>query len=368
MTTDRDLSTLLPDPPPPRPAAREAALAEALRRFDGHGTAPTQRPGVPLPPARPVWARPQFALLASAVLVVLVSVPIWWTERDRIAPSVGPTAVTTPKAVEPARAPGGPRRSASAAPMASTPPAAAPAEPAPPSVPVDVEANVNKLPQFAPADRPAAAADAAVAGEATLAQRAAPPPPAAAALRPSPPPPPPPPPAPRVARQAAAEAAVDEADANIVVTGSRRESAPEARAPIPAVADAAPLDGAWNACTLDDPRRNPTVCRGSTRASEGLALAWQGNLDRAIRAFDRAIAAEPDLALAYLNRGLAWQRKGDLDRALADLNRAVARDRTDARAYYHRSRVYRARGEEARAAADAERAIELDPDYAAALR
>jgi tetratricopeptide (TPR) repeat protein len=170
----------------------------------------------------------------------------------------------------------------------------------------------------------------------------------------------------------AAEAAEDE-ERRIVVTGSRVERGDvEARAPIAAVADAAPLDGEWNACTLHDPRRNPTVCRSSAgRAAAqldgGLARAWQGDLDGAIRAFDRAIAAEPDLALAYLNRGLAWQARGDLGRALADLNRAVARDRTGARAYYHRSRLHRARGDAARAEADAERAIALDPDYETVL-
>jgi tetratricopeptide (TPR) repeat protein len=170
------------------------------------------------------------------------------------------------------------------------------------------------------------------------------------------------------ARQAVAEAAADEEDGQIMVTGSRVERGDfAARAPITAVADLAPLDGEWNACTLHDPRRNPTVCRDSAEINDGLALAWQGDLDRAIRSFDRAIAAEPDLALAYLNRGLAWQEKGDLARALADLNRAVARDRTGARAYYHRSLLYRARGDAARAEADAKRAVELDQDYEAVL-
>jgi tetratricopeptide (TPR) repeat protein len=176
-----------------------------------------------------------------------------------------------------------------------------------------------------------------------------------------------------MARQAAAETAADDEDRSIVVTGSRIERGDfESRTPIAAVADLAPLDGEWNACTLHDPRRNPTVCRSSAgraaaQLDDGLALAWQGDLDRAIQSFGRAIAAEPDLALAYLNRGLAWQAKGDLRRALTDLDRAVARDRTGARGYYHRSLLHRARGDTARADADARRAIELDPAYRAVL-
>ena len=365
MSTDHDLSALLPDPPPPRPAAREAALAQALRRFDGQHGGPASRPSAPPAPARPSWARPQVAALASAVLVVLVSVPIWWAERDRILPA---PAEPAPTAAQGAPASAVPPQSATGAPASAAPSAGTPAEPAPPPALAAIEANLDKLPQFVPAQAPSAAADSAAAsatGESNLARLPAAPPRAAPAQRAAAPPPP----APRKARQAAAEAAAEEdEDANIVVTGSRVERGDfETRAPIAAVVDAAPLDGEWNACTLSDPRRNPTVCRDSAQFNEGLALAWQGDLDRAIRAFDRAIAAEPDLALAYLNRGLAWRAKGDLGRALADLNRAVARDRTGARAYYHRSLLYRARGDIARAEADAERAVELDPDYAAVL-
>lgn len=367
MKTDNDLSALVPDPPPPRPAAREAALAEALRRFDGQGPAPTSRPSVAPRPVRPSWARPQVAAFASAVLVVLVSVPIWWAERDRIRPAASepaPAAKQAPRDAEPA--PAAPAQTASATPAAATPagPASAPA-------PAAVESNLNKLPQFVPAQTPPARdtfADAPAAGERSLAQLPAPPPPPApVAAAPGPAGASPALRAQR-ARQEVAEAAAEDESDSIVVTGSRvARGGYEARAPIATVADVAPLDGAWNACTLRDPRRNPTVCRSSARLSEGLSLAWQGDLDRAIEAFGRAIAAEPDSSLAYLNRGLAYQQRGNLDRALADLNRAVARDRTGARAYYHRSLLHRARGDEALAEADAKRAVELDPDYAAVL-
>ena len=356
MSTNHDLSALLPDPPPPRPARREAALAEALRRFDGQAGAAPSRAGTPPPRARPSWARPQVAALASVALVVLVSVPIWWAERDRIlpaAPEPAPPAAQATSDIGPAPSP---------SPRVPPPPAAT--QPAEPEL----------------ADRSASTADVAPAEFArdSVALPLPPPPPPVAAVQ-APPPAAPAqraaaaaPAAPR-ARQEAAETAADEDDSNIVVTGSRVDSSGyEARAPIPAVTDAAPLDGEWNACTLQDPRRNPTKCRdfagrAAAQFDDGLTLAWQGELDRAIRAFDRTIVAEPDLALAYLNRGLAWQAKGDLDRALADLNRAVARDRTAARAYYHRSRLHRARGDARRADDDARRAVELDPAYAAAL-
>jgi len=386
MTTDHDLSALLPDPPPPRPAAREAALAAALRRFDGQGIAPASQPEAPAKPARPGWARPQVALVVSAVLVVVISTPIWWAERDRIIPGPAPTSAPGPAPAEGGPAPLPPPSSAVATPVPAVPPAAtettAAAESATPAerarslesaVP---GSNLSKLPQSVPAQTQAPSVEATFASEPARSQRSAVQPSASPATRASalPPPPPPPPPAPpppppapaRAARQAAADAGgVDQ----VTVSGSRIErDGYAARAPIAPVADAAPLDGEWNACTLDDPRRNPTACRSSARLSEGLALAWQGDLDAAIRAFGRALAAEPGDALAYLNRGLAYQRKGDLDRALADLDRAVARDRTGARGYYHRARLHRARGDEAQAEADIRRAIELDPAYAAAPR
>jgi tetratricopeptide (TPR) repeat protein len=91
-----------------------------------------------------------------------------------------------------------------------------------------------------------------------------------------------------------------------------------------------------NDCTILDQRRDPGACRSVADATargargranaqllDGLALALQGNLDRAIDAFDRAVRSAPDASIGYLNRGLAYQAKDDLRRALADLNRAV---------------------------------------------
>jgi Tfp pilus assembly protein PilF len=124
--------------------------------------------------------------------------------------------------------------------------------------------------------------------------------------------------------------------------------------------------GNWNACTVLDKDQNLRACptrrasgRAATRLADGLNLAWQGNLDRAIDAFGDAIRISPDFSQAYLNRGLAYQEKGDLRRALSDLDRAVSTDRNNASAYYHRGQVQRALGNTARADADEARAEEL---------
>lgn len=136
----------------------------------------------------------------------------------------------------------------------------------------------------------------------------------------------------------------------IVVTGAKRESVRR---------------GDWNACTVDDPMRKLANCRRqSGQIADGLSLAWEGDIDGAIAAFDRVIGRSPRSADAYLNRGLAHRRNGDTDRALADLDKAVRYAPQTARAYYSRSLVLRDRGENRRADADQNRAVLLDPRYA----
>lgn len=137
------------------------------------------------------------------------------------------------------------------------------------------------------------------------------------------------------------------------------------------------MRGDWNACTLDDPSPDLTLCKGEIWASadgrsgragaflaDGLRAGWQGDLDTAISAFTRAVETDPRRADAYVNRGLAYQRKGDLDRALADLDRAVKRAPKAARGYYLRSLVLHERGDTDGAREDEERAAALDPAYA----
>ncbi len=74
MAMEKDQSGWLPEPPPPRPARREAAIEAALRKFDGaEDAAPSASDG----PHRS-WAsthRPQTAMLLSAMLLVVVGIP-----------------------------------------------------------------------------------------------------------------------------------------------------------------------------------------------------------------------------------------------------------------------------------------------------
>jgi len=359
---DNDLSALLPEPPLPRPARREAAVEEALRRFDAGGEhAPelTSRPR--RAPARGGWARPQIAALASIALVVLVSVPIWLTERNRLPG--GPIGVSSP-----AQGEATPSVVPTASPQPATPAATAPgpAEPenifppltatreqdrgivlsqtAPPQPLQDAQLAQDEVRLSEKSSGTIAASGFSSGNEQRQERQVA------------------------AARQAAPSLAERTSNQGIVVTGSRVARADMAEAP--AAAARVPAErGDWNACTVLDPRRSASACRtlGRTAApdaaghlSDGLTLAWQGDLDSAIDAFDRAIRTAPNLSIAYLNRGLTYQLKGNPDRALADLDRAIARDPSAAQAYYYRSRLRRAAGDSAGADADVERAAKLD--------
>lgn len=342
MENDDDLAGALPPSPPPRPVRREGAIGAAMERFDGKSA-----PRAAGPERGRGGFRPQLAGLATIALIGVVSVPLWMSgtyrhpatdattnvtvaERDLSVTHVGraPTAAAPPPAADSAD------QAADAPPAMVAPPAATAAKSAP--------ARLH-------ADAPPIAADIT----------ALPPPP------PPPPPPPEPAPSPPLARAARASnlaadltAAPRVANAQeIVVTSARIAASP---------------GGDWNACTIDDPRRDPGRCepvaRESSDAAAGLESGWQHDDDRAIAAFDRAIAATPRSPLALLNRGLAYARHGDLTRALADLDEAVRLRPDAAQGYFQRAQILRRRGDDARAAADERRAVALDGRYAKALK
>lgn len=332
---DDDISAALPRPPLPAPARREAAIAAAMRRFDGLGEA---EPVAKRPPPAASWGRrPYLGALAGAALVAVIALPLAWTSFDE----------------QPYR-------------EARKPPAARAApDPAPPrSDPVIAPPESSRpAPAVAPDEAPVpASADAAEAFDEPAPVVAAPPPPAEAPAR-------------------QAEEQRDEAGADqIVVTGSRiprpnlQSSSPVTVLDSGMVATAgraaaarSARRGDWNACTVEDPRRSAAGCRVPAETADGLERAWKGDLEGASRAFDSAVATAPRSSSAYLNRGLVRRRAGDLERALADLDRAVRFSPRSARYYYHRSLVLRQLGDSARAKADEARAVELDPRYAAVV-
>lgn len=391
---EREIAAALPAQPQPATARREAAIGAAMRRFDAIGEA--------VPPARLqkqspslqrlLQNRPQLAGLVAISLVLIVGAPIAWRELNRsTSPIVAPAdrkpvdaAVPPPRVASPRVAmgpapnnapplvrsspPSSSNAAATASQAASPPPPAQMIEPAPPVAPVMMPPPPSAAaPAIDLAPKPPSRLAVREAGTSASESRAA----ATSS--------PPPPAAPRdvaLAGQTSLNAAPTESAAkpaesadneSVIVTASRRRSGGRSYFSSP---------GDWNACTIDDPRQSLAACRfqihGSAHGTkgeaaafltEGLTRAWQGEGQRAIAAFDQAIALAPGLSLAWLNRGLARANAGDDAGALADLDRAVRLASYSARAHYARGRLLRARGDDERAEAEFERAAELDPAY-----
>jgi len=433
MSSDGDIAAALPEPPPPRPARRDAAIEAALKRFDG-GAAP-DRPRAATPVAwRGRIARPQFAAFAMIALVALIGLPVWLSGdhqlssvsreppasavsggvpgvRPGAAPGAVPSVVPGPttSGSVPRQIPAVPSSTLAAKPSPEVSPTLEPAPTSPPSAAIagndymrcaggncDAPADALHLDARGASNRPGYSAlpeapamrekrlDKDVAAgrlnRAALADAApapAPAPPAAVA---------PPPSAyarsPAVAGRVAEDTIPDSAGIvvtgararkssteNLVVTGHRRSAAKPAGR------------GDWNACTVDDPNQRLGACRtlvdpaasgpngrAAAHIADGLSLAWQGNFDGAIAAFDQAISVSPRYAFAYLNRGLALAHKGELKRAIADLDQAVRYAPNAARNYYNRSLLWRQRGDTGRAEADEARAVDLDQRYEAVVQ
>lgn len=384
---DDDLAKLLPDAPP-RPDRREAAIAEAMRRFDGGNPAPEARrrpyriPRGWLQPGHPQWG-----VIMSAAVVAVIGVPL----AVMVVREQGPVA-------PPAERSGMSETAAASNPASGAVPGASKAETGRAARQLEV-----------PAPPVAAGQDKAAPGLLARAEPSpvmvAPPPPA--------PPPPPPPPAPASAQRAAAQggAPAGEDNASVVVTGSRiARNDYAANSPVVAVdsrtlakssgvreaeqdedaglsivvtgsrisasASRAARRGDWNACTINDPAHDLERCkreigvgakgdagRAAARIADGISRSWEGDADGAIADFDAAIAIRPQLAFAYLNRGMAYARRGETERAVKDFDQAISKAPYDARAYYQRSVALRALGKDSRAISDAERAVSLDRRY-----
>lgn len=373
MNGDEDIARLLPEPPPSRPARRAATIALALERFDGSVTsAPASSPK--LAKARASWGLgwgPTSAF-ASILLVALIGVPIALRnlggELARPEPRGGsPVAErTVVPGTNEARTPAERREARLPKVGGARAPVSAAGKPDGAAAPVQIAGSVREVaaappppppppPVSAPAPPPALAAPPVVAqdvGEMVVTGRRI----EAQASRSS-----------VTAVTVMSEETLSE-DSSIVVSGTRRVPRGSGR-------------GDWNACTIADPERNLRRCErlvdirdkgtkgaAAVQLSEGLRRGWRQDWAGATAAFDQAIALQPKLAFAWLNRGLAHQQAGDLAAAEADLDRAVRYAPRAARNYYHRSLVRQARGDARGARADAVRALRLDPDYDAVIK
>ena len=98
----------------------------------------------------------------------------------------------------------------------------------------------------------------------------------------------------------------------------------------------------------------------------GIAYSENGDQDRAIATFSKAIELKPDFAEAYNNRGIAYGEKGEYNLAIEDYNKTIQLKPNRAEAYNNRGAAYINKGEIDRAIKDCSKAIELNSDFAKA--
>ncbi len=101
--------------------------------------------------------------------------------------------------------------------------------------------------------------------------------------------------------------------------------------------------------------------------NRGNARMDKGDLNGAIRDFDKAVTLNPHNILAWNNRGVARQKTGDLEGALGDFNRTIQLAQRSSRAYNNRGTLRIEMKDSSGAIADYTRAIEIDPRNAAAF-
>ena len=206
MAIDSDNQLSLPDPPPPRPAARKAAIDAALRKFDGVEERPVER-------HRPKWLgwdRRAFGALATAAVVAVVSVPL---ALDALRDMPQPQPQAPPPVV--ADVPGSEPQAPAIADQLASP------ERAPERASETVTAEAESVPEQTKEERQVEARPERIGLVANEQKARSESPPAPAGAAPPPPPPPPPPPRPAAPAARSSDYAADSAAQEIAVTGSR---------------------------------------------------------------------------------------------------------------------------------------------------
>lgn len=102
--------------------------------------------------------------------------------------------------------------------------------------------------------------------------------------------------------------------------------------------------------------------RASTLVNRGVIFNNARKVESALADFAAALAIDPDIPEAYLNRGNSKFFQGKPDEAIADFTRAIDLkiDRIAA-AYYNRALAYAAQGRFEEAKADIQAALAADP-------
>jgi tetratricopeptide (TPR) repeat protein len=113
-----------------------------------------------------------------------------------------------------------------------------------------------------------------------------------------------------------------------------------------------------------DSEAEPTDATGYL--NRGAEHYKQGNYDKAIADFDKAIALDPNDVAAYINRGSAYVRKGQMEKAIADYDQAIDIAPDYAEAYTGRGAILYVEKAYEEAIEDFTQAIEVNPEFSGA--
>ncbi len=83
--------------------------------------------------------------------------------------------------------------------------------------------------------------------------------------------------------------------------------------------------------------------------------------EEALRLYDRAIRAKPDLAAAYAGRGHCHYNMGDMEKATQQFTKAVELEPTNAESWNMKAWILAKMGQNDQAIADATKSLELQP-------
>ena len=94
----------------------------------------------------------------------------------------------------------------------------------------------------------------------------------------------------------------------------------------------------------------------------GVAYSMKGHYENAISCYEKSLFLNPKDAGVYINRGNLHRNRGDIDKALSDYQRVFELDEENIEAYNNRGIAYIKKGDIDKAINDFEKAIDLDPE------
>jgi tetratricopeptide (TPR) repeat protein len=118
------------------------------------------------------------------------------------------------------------------------------------------------------------------------------------------------------------------------------------------------------ACTIALSQPLAASDRAATYDNRGIILNRRGRTDEAASDFDRAIALQPDLGDAYVNRGSILIKKKLYEEALVQTNKGLALGISFPEiGYYNRALALEQLGRYQEAYADYKKALALEPNF-----